>query len=138
MKPTSDRSAGRFDRSSASRTSVSVSGVAGIAVPHGGRRLDRIGTDRLLASPFRPGRASAQARKGTGTMTDPFVLTADDLCKESVASSEKTNQKYAGKFLKVTGTVGGVHDDMLYLPTKATFPGGGVCEVGIRCSHTPP
>lgn len=75
--------------------------------------------------------AQPDNKKGTGTRADPFVLTAEELAKESAAGAAKANKKYGGKFLRVTGTVGDVYDGLLYLPTQAKSPGGGTYKVGI-------
>jgi len=61
-------------------------------------------------------RALAQTGKpATGKAPE---MTAEELAKECAADSAKANKKYAGKMIRVTGVVGQVYDDMLYLPTK--------------------
>lgn len=71
--------------------------------------------------------ASAQAgRKPKG---QPIKLTAEQLVKECEVSSAKANAKYKGKTLRVTGVVGDIYDDMLYLPVKGK---NETVRVGIR------
>lgn len=68
--------------------------------------------------------ATAQA-KG-----QPIRITAETLAKECAADSAKAEAKYKGKTLRVTGTVGYVYDDILYLPVQ--LGGGKTSDVGIH------
>ena len=71
--------------------------------------------------------ASAQSRRTP--KAQPIKLTAEQLVKESEADSTKTNAKYKGKTLRVTGVVGDIYDDILYLPVQGK---DGTVRVGIR------
>lgn len=71
--------------------------------------------------------ASAQSRRTP--KGQPIKLTAEQLVKECEASSAKANAKYKGKTLRVTGVVGDIYDDMLYLPVKGK---NETVRVGIR------
>ncbi len=71
----------------------------------------------------------APAQSGRTPKAQPIKLTAEQLVKECEASSDKANAKYKGKKLRVTGVVGDIYDDMLYLPVKGK---DGTVRVGIR------
>lgn len=62
------------------------------------------------------GTASAQSKRMP--KGQPIKLTAEQLVKECKASSAKAEAKYKGKTLRVTGEVGDLYDDMLYLRSK--------------------
>jgi hypothetical protein len=72
--------------------------------------------------------AEAQTRKTSKGET--VKLTADELAKECEADPNKAEAKYKGKMLRVTGVVGSVYDEILYLPSKKS--GGGTTDVVIR------
>ncbi|MBN9522649.1 hypothetical protein J0H58_29690 [bacterium] len=57
-------------------------------------------------------------------------ITAEALAKECAADGAKAEAKYKGKTLRVTGTVGYVYDDILYLPVR--LGGGKTSDVGIH------
>jgi putative nucleic acid binding protein len=71
--------------------------------------------------------APAQSRRAP--KGQPIKLTAEQLVKECEANSAKANAKYKGKTLRVTGVVGDIYDDMLYLPVKGK---NETVRVGIR------
>lgn len=71
----------------------------------------------------------APAQSGKKPKGQPIKLTAEQLVKECEASSDKANTKYKGKTLRVTGMVGDIYDDMLYLPVKGK---NETVRVGIR------
>lgn len=54
---------------------------------------------------------------------DAKAMTADEFAKEFATDKAKAEKKYEGKTVKVSGTVGDVYDDILYLPTKVTYMG---------------
>ena len=57
-------------------------------------------------------------------------VTAEALAKECSADAKKVEAMYGGKTLRVTGKVGDVYDDILYLPVQVK--GAGEVSVGIR------
>jgi len=65
----------------------------------------------------------APAQTGKQASGKVIEMTAEELAKECAADSVKANRKYAGKTLRVTGVVGQVYDDILYLPTKVKRDG---------------
>jgi tRNA_anti-like len=65
-----------------------------------------------------------QSKKSKG----PIRIQAEDLAREC-ADRQKAEARYAGKRLRVTGTVGDIYDDILYLPVKVK---GEEVLVGIR------
>jgi hypothetical protein len=69
------------------------------------------------------------ARAQTGGKGGPVAITAEELARECAADREKAEARYKGKTLRVTGTVGDVYDDLLYLPVKV---GGEEVLVGVR------
>jgi tRNA_anti-like len=73
----------------------------------------------------------ALAQTGKPAPGKALEMTAEELAKECAADSAKANKKYAGKMIRVTGIVGQVYDDMLYLPTKVKRDGDTLL-VGIR------
>lgn len=54
---------------------------------------------------------------------DAKAITAEEFAKEFAADKAKAEKKYEGKTVKVSGTVGDVYDDILYLPTKVKYRG---------------
>jgi hypothetical protein len=65
-----------------------------------------------------------------GGKAEPIKLTAEELVKECKADPAKAEAKYKGKTLRVSGEVGGVYDDILYLTVK--LGGGATEDVGVR------
>ena len=73
---------------------------------------------------------TAWAQKdGKGGKGGPIALTAEELAKECAADRDKAEARYKGKALRVTGTVGDIYDDLLYLPVKV---GAEEVLVGVR------
>lgn len=49
-----------------------------------------------------------------------ITITADELAREYVANPDQTTAKYDGKHVRIAGKIGGVHENLLYLPTTQT------------------
>ncbi len=70
------------------------------------------------------------ARGGQAPKGKAVKITAEELVKECEADPAKAERKYKGKLLRVTGEVGPIHDDILYLPVR--LGGGRSVDVGVR------
>lgn len=70
------------------------------------------------------------AQPGSATKGKAVKLTAEQLVKECEANATKAEEKYKGKTLRVTGKVGSIYDDILYLPVPLGT--GRSVDVGVR------
>lgn len=73
---------------------------------------------------------AAQPGKPSKAAPAKVKITAVDLARECEADAGKAEAKYKGKVLRVTGVVGSVYDEMLYLP--ASRPDKYTTDVVIR------
>lgn len=69
----------------------------------------------------------ASAQSGRKPKGQKIQLTAEQLVKECEESRAKTEEKYKGKTMRVSGVVGDIYEDMLFLPVK-----GKKMDVGVR------
>ncbi len=82
----------------------------------------------LLAATLVGSAPPAAGQKDT-PKAKPIEVTAEELAKECAADSTKATAQYKGKMLRVTGKVGDVYDELLYLPVKGA---GELSSVVIR------
>ena len=67
--------------------------------------------------------ASAAGQKDAAPSGKVVEVTAEALAKECSADSTKATAKYKGKTLRVTGKVGDIYDEVLYLPVQVKAAG---------------
>jgi putative nucleic acid binding protein len=89
----------------------------------------------LLLAATLVGSAALAAGQKDSPKAKAIQVTAQELAKECAADSTKATAKYKGKTLRVTGKVGDVYDELLYLPVKGA---GQLSSVVIRFKGNKP